>query len=118
MKIAFTTSGETLDAPLDIRFGRAPKFLVYDTDKNTFEVIDNRQSLNVAQGAGIQAAETVARAGVNSLVTGHCGPKAFSVLSAAGITIYCTGAPTVAAALKEFRAGTLEPAESVDDAWQ
>jgi predicted Fe-Mo cluster-binding NifX family protein len=118
MKIAFTTSGETLDAPLDVRFGRAPKFLVYDTERNTFEVIDNRQSLNAAQGAGIQAAETVVRAGVDSLVTGHCGPKAFRVLSAAGITIYSTGAPTVAAALKDFRAGTLRPAESEDDAWQ
>jgi predicted Fe-Mo cluster-binding NifX family protein len=118
MKIAFTTSGETLDAPLDVRFGRAPKFLVYDTDKNTFDVIDNRQSLNAAQGAGIQAAERVARAGVNSLVTGHCGPKAFRVLSAAGIAVYCTEAPTVATALKEFRAGTLKPAESEDDAWQ
>ena len=118
MKIAFTTSGETLDAPMDARFGRAPKFLVYDTDKNTFEVIENRQGVQAAQGAGIQAAETVARAGVNSLVTGHCGPKAFRVLSAAGITIYCASAPTVAAALKDFRAGKLAPAESVDDAWQ
>jgi predicted Fe-Mo cluster-binding NifX family protein len=114
MKIAFTTSGETLDAPLDIRFGRAPKFLVYDTDQNTFDVIDNRQSLNAAQGAGIQAAETVARSGVNSLVTGYCGPKAFRVLSAAGITVYCTEAPTVAAALKAFRAGTLKRTEAAD----
>ena len=85
MKIAFSTSGETLDSPLDARFGRAPKFLVYDLDSETFEVVDNRQNLNAAQGAGIQSAETVARLGVNILVTGHCGPKAFRVLRAAGI---------------------------------
>ena len=60
MKIAFTTSGETLDSPLDSRFGRAPKFLVYDLDKNTFVVIDNGQNLNAAGGAGVQAAETIA----------------------------------------------------------
>lgn len=114
MKIAFTTSGETLNSPLDGRFGRAPKFLVYDLDKNTFEMIDNGQNLNAAQGAGVQAAETIARQGVDSLVTGHCGPKAFRVLSVAGIKIYNTEAPTVAAALEAFRAGTLKLAESAD----
>ena len=114
MKIAFTTSGETLDSLLDSRFGRAPKFLVYNLDENTFEVIDNGQNLNAAQGAGIQAAETIARQGVDSLVTGHCGPKAFRVLLAAGIKIYNSDSSTVAAALAAYKAGTLKLAESAD----
>ncbi len=114
MRIAFTTSGETLDAPLDSRFGRAPKFLIYDLDTNTLEVIDNGQNLNAAQGAGIQAAQTVARSGANSLVTGHCGPKAFRVLAAAGIKIFTSDAPTVAAALEQYRAGKLAEAKAAD----
>ncbi len=116
MKIAFTitTSGNDLNAPLDSRFGRAPKFLVYDMDTNTFDVIDNRQNLNAAQGAGIQSAETVARLGASCLVTGHCGPKAFRVLSAAGIKIFNTDAPTVAAALEQYRSGQLAEANSAD----
>ena len=114
MKIAFTTSGATLDAPLDSRFGRAPKFLIYDLDRETFEVIDNQQNLNAAQGAGIQSAETVVRLGAKSLVTGHCGPKAFRVLLAAGIKVYTTDATTVAEALKAFRSGTLKAAVSAD----
>lgn len=114
MKIAFTTSGDGLDAPLDGRFGRAPRFLVYDLDTNAFELIDNHQNLNAAQGAGIQAAEIVARSGAKALVTGHCGPKAFRVLSAAGVKIYNTDAPTVAAALEEYRAGRLVEAVSAD----
>jgi predicted Fe-Mo cluster-binding NifX family protein len=60
MKIAFSTSGSDLSAPLDSRFGRAPKFLVYDLESGNFEVIDNQQNLNATQGAGIQSAETVA----------------------------------------------------------
>jgi predicted Fe-Mo cluster-binding NifX family protein len=28
MKVAFSSSGQTLDAPLDRRFGRAPYFIV------------------------------------------------------------------------------------------
>jgi predicted Fe-Mo cluster-binding NifX family protein len=113
-KVAFTTSGDGLDAPLDGRFGRAPKFLVYDLDTNTFELIDNRQSLNAAQGAGIQAAETVARSGAKALVTGHCGPKAYRVLSAAGVKTYNTDAPTVADALDRYSAGRLTEAGSAD----
>jgi len=114
MKIAFTTSGETPDAPLDSRFGRAAKFLLYDLESETFEVIDNQQNLNAAQGAGIQSAETVARLGAKSLVTGHCGPKAFRVLLAAGIKVYTTEAPTIAAALEEYRSGKLAEANSAD----
>jgi predicted Fe-Mo cluster-binding NifX family protein len=114
VKIAFTTSGDSLDAPLDSRFGRAPSFLIYDLDARAFSLIDNQQSLNAAQGAGIQAAETVARSGAKGLVTGHCGPKAFRVLAAAGIKVFSSTAPTVAAALEQYRAGQLNEAESAD----
>jgi len=119
MKIAFTASGKTLDASLDSRFGRAPLFIVYDLDRGDFEVIDNQQNLNAAQGAGVQAAQTVARAGADCLVTGHCGPKAFRVLAAAGIKVYTTTEPTVAAALKAYQSGalTLAPAADVDGHW-
>ena len=114
MKIAFTTSGETLDAPLDSRFGRAPKFLIYDLDNDSIEVIDNGNNLNAVQGAGVQAAQNIARQGVDSLVTGHCGPKAFMVLKAAGIKIYNSDAATIAAALEAFKTGNLKLAESAD----
>jgi predicted Fe-Mo cluster-binding NifX family protein len=114
MKIALTTSGETLDAPLDSRFGRAPRFILYDLERDYFEVIDNRQSLNTAQGAGIQAAEAVVRAKAECVITGHCGPKAFRVLTAAGITVYNCGEATVADALRAFKEGTLKPMASAD----
>lgn len=114
MKVVFTTSGNDLDAPLDGRFGRAPKFLIYDLGTDTFEVVDNKQNLNAAQGAGIQSAETVARSGAKALVTGHCGPKAFRVLSTAGIKIFNSDAPTVAAALEQYRQGRLPEANAPD----
>lgn len=114
MKIAFTTSGNDLNAPLDTRFGRAPKFLVYDLDKETFEVIDNAQNLNAAQGAGIQSAETVARLGAKAVVSGHCGPKAFRVLTAAGIKVFNADSGTVAEALEQYRAGKLVEAGVAD----
>ncbi|MEW6515516.1 MAG: NifB/NifX family molybdenum-iron cluster-binding protein [candidate division FCPU426 bacterium] len=114
MKIAFTTSGEDLNAPLDNRFGRAAKFLVYDLDSKTFAVVDNQQNLNAAQGAGIQAAETVVNTGANFLVTGHCGPKAFKVLMAAGIKVFNTQAAIVSEALRQYLDGKLAEARSAD----
>jgi len=114
MKVAFTTSGDNLEAPLEGRFGRAPKFLVYDLDSDTFEVVDNKKGINAAHGAGIQAAETIARSGAKALVTGHCGPRAFDVLSAAGIKIFNSGAATVAEALEKYRAGQLTESRSPD----
>jgi len=114
LKIVLTTSGNDINAPLDSRFGRAPKFLVYNLDSETFEVVGNQQNLNAAQGSGIQSAETVARLGAKALVTGHCGPKAFRVLTAAGIRIYHTDAPTVAEAIKQYRSGKLTEAKTAD----
>jgi predicted Fe-Mo cluster-binding NifX family protein len=113
MKLALTTSGKTLAAALDPRFGRAPRFLVFDTDTSAFDLVDNRAGLEAAQGAGIQAAETLARLGVRGLVTGHCGPKALRVLARAGIAVYDTDLPTVAEAIEAYRAGRLVAAEPV-----
>ena len=114
MKIALTTSGKDLNAPLDSRFGRAPKFLVYDLEAKTFEVVDNDQNLNAAQGAGIQSAQNIARLGVKALITGHCGPKAFRVLQAAKIKIYNTTTSTVLEAINDYRNGKSTEAVSAD----
>jgi predicted Fe-Mo cluster-binding NifX family protein len=113
-RIAFTTCGDDLHSPMDGRFGRAAKFLIYDMLNETFEIVENTQNLNAAQGAGIQAAETIARLGVKSLVTGHCGPKAFRVLVAAGIKVYTTDAPSVADALEQYRQGKLSESNSAN----
>lgn len=114
MKIAFTTSGNGLDAPLEQRFGRAPRFLLYEMESGAVQTIDNAKSMNAAQGAGIQAAESVVRAGASCVVTGHCGPKAFRVLSAAGVKVYATDATTVGEALDLFRSERLAQLDAAD----
>ena len=114
MKILVTCTGETLESTVDSRFGRAAKFILFDTASGQYESIDNTQSMNAPQGAGIQAAETVARLGVQCVITGHCGPKAFRVLSAAGIMIFTTDAINVAEALEKFRSGQLVESRSAD----
>ena len=114
MKVIFTTSGNNLDALLDPSFGRAHNFLLLDLESGSSQVISNQQNLNAAQGAGIQAAQTIVKAGAAVLVTGHCGPKAFRVLAAAGVKVYNTDAPTVADALARYRAGQLTEATAAN----
>lgn len=114
MKIAVASSGNTLESPVDGRFGRAPGFIVYDTDNDTFTIADNRQNLNAAQGAGIQAAQNVAETGVGAVIAPNFGPKAFSVLKAAGIKPLISSAATVQEAIDEYKSGKLSESSSAN----
>jgi predicted Fe-Mo cluster-binding NifX family protein len=114
MKIIVTSTGDGLEAQVDPRFGRAACFLLYDTESKEAHSVDNRQSLNAAQGAGIQAAETISRLGAECLLTGHCGPKAFRALTAAGIRVYTGAEGTVAEAIAAFEQGRLGHASGAD----
>lgn len=119
MKIAITAMGTEMWSNLDPRFGRAKHFVVVDTDTNDKTAHDNAQNLNAAQGAGIQAGETVARLGADAVITGNVGPKAFRILNAAGIKVYLSGEGTVADAVLWFKAGELKEASAanVDGHW-
>ena len=108
MKVAVTSTGKDLDANLDPRFGRAQHFLVVDTDTMAFEVRENTQNLNLPQGAGIQAGKNVVEAGVEAVITGNCGPKAFMVLEAAGIHVITGIQGTVKEVVEKLKAGELK----------
>jgi predicted Fe-Mo cluster-binding NifX family protein len=114
MKIAITSAGRALDAEVDGRFGRAKFFVIVDTETEGVKVVDNQQNLNAAQGAGIQAAETVVNEGVEVLITGHCGPNAFRTLQAADVKIIVGAQGTVGQMVEKFTKGELEFAQNSD----
>ncbi len=87
MKIAISSTGPSLQDQLDPRFGRAAGFVIVDLETGATQYLDNGRSQMMGHGAGIQAAETIARAGAKVLLTGQVGPKAFQALSRAGINI-------------------------------
>ncbi len=101
-KIAVSSQGRNLESQVDPRFGRAAYFLVVDSDTNEFIVLDNNQARDMAQGAGIQAAELVARSGAKTIVSGMIGPKAWQALEAAGLEIVQEATGTVADAVKGY----------------
>ena len=115
MKITITSQGESLESAVDPRFGRAARFIVYDTDTGGFQAVSNSESLNASQGAGIKAAEVVSRLGAEVVITGHCGPKAHQTLSAAGIQVVLGAeGTTVAKALEKYKSGQLKASGSPD----
>lgn len=119
MKVAVSSTGKDLDAPVDPRFGRAAYFLLVDSETLTFETLANMHNLQAAQGAGVQAASAVARHKPDAVLTGHCGPKAFQVLRAAGIPVYTGVSGSVKEAVQQYKAGLLKPstAPNVEGHW-
>ena len=114
-KIAITSEGPSLDDQIDPRFGRAAGFVVVDLETMDTQYIDNGQSQVMAQGAGIQAAELIARAGVSCLLTGYVGPKAFKALAAVGIKVgQNLEGLTVRQAVERFQGGQVEMAQTAN----
>ncbi len=88
MKIAVSSTGQSLHDPFDPRFGRCAGFVVYDTASRTSSFLDNSEQQNMTQGAGIQAVQMISVAGVDVLISGQLGPKALQVMGQAKIQFF------------------------------
>ena len=107
MKICVSAAANSLDAPMDPRFGRCPYFVIVDSETMQFEAVPNMAS-GAMGGAGIQAAQTIAGRGVKVLITGNVGPNAFQALSAAGIKIVTGAFGTVREVVEKYKRGELK----------
>ncbi len=112
-KIAISSEGPNLDSAVDPRFGRAGGFVVVDLPNMDVSYIDNGASQTMSMGAGIETAEKMARLGVQVVLSGYVGPKAFTALQAAGIKI-CQDVDggSVREAVDRFCKGTLPFADA------
>jgi len=113
MKIVVTATESSLDAQVDPRFGRGAQFLIVETDDMSFEALEN-PNIAAGGGAGIQSAKLVADKGVQVVLTGHCGPNAFSALEAAGIQVIIGVEGSVREAIEAYKSGGATPAGGPD----
>ena len=111
LKICISSTGKDLDAYVNPRFGRCSYFLVVDTETLSFNYISNESAM-ASGGAGIQAAQAVAKTGVEAVITGNMGPNAFQTLSAAGIRVFIGANGTVKEAVEKYKKGDLKEAEA------
>jgi len=114
MRLAVTATGPELSSSVDQRFGRAKYLLIVDLPERKVLAIENHAGMNAAQGAGVQAAQSIIDNKATALLTGHCGPKAFRALKAAGVEVYLAPGGTVDEAVSRFEAGGLTPAPAAD----
>ena len=89
MKIAVPADDRSMAASVCISFGRAPYFLIYDTDAQKSSFIENGAANNHS-GAGVAAAQTIVDSGAEVLLTPRCGENAAEVIKAGNIELYKT----------------------------
>jgi predicted Fe-Mo cluster-binding NifX family protein len=79
MKIAITSTGETLDSTIDSRFGRCAFFAIYDTETKATLFLQN-PAKEASEGAGPVAVQFVATQKVNKIISGEFGMKIKTLL--------------------------------------
>jgi len=113
MIVAISSTGTSLESKVDSRFGRCPFFIIYNTDNDSFEHVEN-QARQAMGGAGIQTGQMIADRGVKAVITGNVGPNAFKVLSAAGIEIYSGISGQVSDTVQKLKDGQLQGTSAPD----
>lgn len=108
MKVCITAQGATPDARVEERFGRAPYYILMDSETGSFEAIANPFA-DGAGGVGPKAAQLIIDRKAGVLISGRLGGNAKAVLDAAGIVQYVyQGGGSVRDAFNEFRKNTLK----------
>lgn len=106
MKIAIPVDEKNMDTSVCVSFGRTPFFLLYDTDTQKNDFLDNTAAASTG-GAGIKAAQMIVDSKAKALLTPRCGENAADVLKAADIKIYKTSGTSAKANIDALIAGTL-----------
>jgi len=114
MKVAVTANGKNLDAQIDPRFGRCAYFIIVETNDMQFEAFSNEQAASMAGGAGIQSAQFLVSKAVLAVLTGRCGPKAVSALSAARIDLFLDQTGTVRDVVERFKNQALQASSTAN----
>ncbi len=109
MKLLITAKGPNLDSPIDKRFGRGEYFVIVDTDSKSIIESFHNEYLNNEHGVGIKTATLTLEKGVDAVITGSYGPKAYDVLKQGTLKLYVfTNENTVQDVLDNFEKGNLK----------
>ena len=107
MQVAISSTGDNLEAPVSAVFGRCPSYVFVDTETMQASATAN-PAISASGGAGVQAAQFVARQGAEAVVSGNYGPNALQALLASGVTAYTVAGGTVREAVEALLAGELQ----------
>ena len=106
MKVAVPVTEKSYESNVYASFGRAPYFLIYDTETKDSKFIENSVATSMG-GAGIKAAQTIIDNKVKVVLAPRCGQNAAHVIQSADILIYKTVAGSAKDNIDAFVAGKL-----------
>jgi len=109
MKVLVTSTGPNMDDLLDEEFGHCAYFVVVDPETMKFEAVLN-EGHDAEVGAGIYAAETAVKLGVEVVITGWVGPHGQRKLLSSNIRIIMDEEGTVREAVERFKKKGQRPA--------
>ena len=87
MKIVISATGKDIESNIDVKFGRAPFFLIVDTKTKEVKVIENTVR-DRSSGVGITVGNIVAKEEIDAVITTDIRPFAFETFEQCGIRIY------------------------------
>lgn len=87
MKILISALDAKKNSKVDMKFGRAEYFAIFDTKTGEYDFIEN-EAKNGAHGAGPVAAQKTIDLNVDIVLTGNLGIKAKSVIDQTKIKVY------------------------------
>lgn len=112
MKIALPVDKNHEDTPVCMSFGRTPFFMIYNTETQGVEFLDNAAA--AAQGgAGIKASQMLIDNQVGALIAPRLGENAADVLNAGAILVYQQIEGNAMANLEAYKRGDLSPLTSI-----
>jgi predicted Fe-Mo cluster-binding NifX family protein len=74
MKVAITSTGNSLEATIDLRFGRCSYFIIYDTESKSIEFIPNPNK-DIEENAGQASVQLVVSRNAKKIISGEFGLK-------------------------------------------
>jgi len=109
MKIAFATDGNNLKDKIALHFGRAKNFLIFDTEKETFEVFENPE----IEGKELPP-DFLAKQGVKAVIAFSLGPRAFEKFKNYKIEVFRAIEGTILENIEKFKEGELKKLSKKD----
>jgi len=107
MIVTIPVDGKSMSACINKSFGRTPYFLVYNTETQHKEFIDNAAAMSQG-GAGIQASQFVVDQKTEVVIVPALGKNAADVLKGSGLKVYVASGCSIQDNIQALMDGKLE----------
>lgn len=102
MKVIVSSAGSEIESPVSPVFGRAPYYLLVDTEDMSSQSYSNPATAQ-SSGAGVEASQFVLEKKPDAVISSNIGPNAYRVLQAAEIPCFNVEEGTVKEAVEAYR---------------